>query len=276
MSRISNSITLAKQSWNVLRTDGQLALIPVVSTVVSAVVALLLGGAVFLTLDTVADPQPGQDATAATPLTYGLGIVGLLVLGLVAQYFIAVLIAGANERLEGGDPTIGRAMAKANAHLGAIFGWAAINVTVGLILQAIADRAGPLGAIAVRLVGAAWNVVTWLALPAIVIGGTGPIDGIKSSVHLLTSTWGENLIAQIGLGLVGFLVMLPGLAVFGGLSLVLPVVGLPLLFVYIAIVGAVISALTAIYRAALYRYAVGLPNTGAFSEEQLAGAFRSR
>ena len=74
----------------------------------------------------------------------------------------------------------------------------------------------------------------------------------------------------------GFLLILPGLAVFGGLSLVIPVVGLPLLFVYVAIVGAVISALTAIYRAALYRYAVGLPNTGAFSEEQLAGAFRSR
>ena len=276
MGRMSNGVSLAKQSWNVLRTDKELAAIPIVSTVVSAAVALVFGGAVFLTLDTVADPQPGQDATSATPVTYGLGVIGLLVLGLVAQYSIAVLIAGANERLEGGQPTIGRAVAKANAHLGAIFGWAAINVTVGLILQAIADRAGPLGAVALRLVGAAWNVVTWLALPAIVIGGAGPIDGIKSSVQLLKSTWGENLIAQIGLGFVGFLLMLPGLAVFGGLSLVIPLVGIPLLFVYVAIVGALVSALTAIYRAALYRYAVGLPNTGAFSEEQLAGAFRSR
>ncbi len=259
-----------------LRTDKQLALIPVVSAAVSTVVAVLFGGAAYLTLDTVTDPQPGQDAGGATPVTYGVGIIGLVVLGLVAQYFVAVLIAAANERLEGGTPTFARAMATANAHLGAIFGWAAINVTVGLILQAIADRAGPLGAFAVRLVGAAWNVVTWLALPAIVIGGTGPIEGIKSSVHLLKSTWGENLIAQVGLGLVGFLVMLPGLVVFGGLSLVLPVVGLPLLLVYVAIVGVIISALTAIYRAALYRYAVGLPNTGAFTEAELAGAFRSR
>jgi hypothetical protein len=277
MGRFSNSLTLGKQSWNVLRQDKELAAIPVVSAAVCAVIAVAFGGTAYFTLTSVADPQPGQDALQPTAVTWAVGVVGLFVLGLVAQYFTAALIAGANQRLEGGSPTLGSAMARANKRIGAVFGWAAINVTVGLILQAIADRAGPLGAIAVRLVGAAWNVVTWLALPAIVIGDLGAVDGIKASVQLLKKTWGENLIAQGGLGLLGLLVILPGVLVFGAITAAgLPIVGIPLLFLYVAVASAILSALNGIFRAALYRYAMGMPNTGAFSDEALAGAFRSR
>lgn len=276
MGRLSNSLSLGKESWNVLRQDKELAAIPVMSAAVCAVIALAFGGTAYLTVTIVADPQPGQDALQTTPVTWAVGIVGLFVLGLVAQYFTAVLIAGANQRLEGGTPTLRSAMAHANKRVGAVFGWAAINVTVGLVLQAIADRAGPLGAFALRLVGAAWNVVTWLALPAIVIGDLGAVDGIKSSVQLLKKTWGENLVAQGGLFLLGLLVILPGVLVFGGISVVLPVVGVPLLFIYVAVAAAILSALNGIFRAALYRYAVGLPNTDAFSDAQLAGAFKQR
>lgn len=83
------------------------------------------------------------------------------------------------------------------------------------------------------------------------------------------------LIAQGGLGLLGVLVILPGVVVFGAVTAAgLPIVSLPLLFIYVAVASAILSALTGIFRAALYRYAVGLPNTGAFSDAQLAGAFK--
>jgi hypothetical protein len=36
------------------------------------------------------------------------------------------------------------------------------------------------------------------------------------------------------------------------------------------------SALGAIYRTALYRFAVGLPNGGVFTQDELAGAFKPK
>ena len=91
---------------------------------------------------------------------------------------------------------------------------------------------------------------------------------------LLKQTWGENLIAQGGLGVIGLLAMLPGIVVFGLISMALPFLGIPLLFIYLAIVGAILAALGSIFRTALYRYAVGLPNGEIFDEQQLVGAFK--
>jgi hypothetical protein len=110
----------------------------------------------------------------------------------------------------------------------------------------------------------------------IVEEGTGPIASAKRSAHLLRTTWGENIIGQFGLGAVGLLAVLPGLIDFGLVSFAVPLLGLPLLFVYLAIVVTIMSALGGIYRAALYRYASGLPNGDAFPEQALAGAFRRK
>jgi hypothetical protein len=271
-----NSLDLAKHSWGVLRSDKELAAIPVASAVTCTAIALAFGGAAWFSLDRIADPAPGQDSFQATPLTWVVGIVGLLFVGIAAQYFAAVLIAGASERLAGGDPSLGSALAKANSRFGAIVGWAALNVTVGLILSFIRDRLGPLGDIATRLVGAAWNIVTWLAVPVILEEGAGPLQSAKRSAQLLRTTWGENVIGQSGLGLVGLLAVLPGLLVFGAVSFAIPLLGIPLLVIYLAIVMTIMAALGGIYRAALYRYAVGLPNGDTFPEQALAGAFRQK
>ncbi len=274
MSKLSNSVDLAKASLSVLRQDKELAAIPLVSAATCTVVAVLFGGSAYFTLEQVTNPAPGENAFNTTPMTWTVGIIGIFVLGMVAQFFGAVLVAGANERLEGGDPTIGSALSKASTRTGSILGWSAINSTVGVILSAIRERAGFLGVLVTTLVGAAWNVVTWLAVPIIIVEGIGPIAAIKRSALLLKQTWGENLIAQIGLGFVGALVMIPGMIVLGGLSLLVPIVGIPLLFIYVAVAGSIMAALGAIYRTALYRFAVGLPIGDSFPESALAGAFK--
>jgi hypothetical protein len=276
MSRFSNSVELAKSSLGVLQKDKSLATIPVMSAVACGIVVLLFGGAAYLTVDTITEPGTTTTTWQVTPATWAIGIVGLLVVGFVAQFFGAVLVAGANERLEGGDPTLGSAFRRASQHGGAILGWAAINATVGAILQAIRERTGFLGAIATSLVGMAWNVVTWLAVPAIVVEGLGPIEAIRRSVQLLKQTWGENLIAQIGLGAIGFLAVLPGLVVSGLLWLVSPIAFIVVFVLWVAAVSVVMTALGAIYRTALFRFATGLPNGSDFDPELLAGAFRPK
>jgi hypothetical protein len=224
----------------------------------------------------VVNPAPGQNEYSATPLTWSIGVIGLFALGMVAQFFAAVLIAGANERLDGGNPTLGSAFSKASSRTGSILGWSIVNSTVGMILSAIREKAGFLGVAVTSLIGAAWNVITWLAVPVIIVEGVGPITAIKRSVQLLKQTWGENLIAQIGLGAIGLVLMLPAMVLFGLLFFAIPVVAIALFILYIAVVGSVMAALSAIYRTALYRFAVGLPNGDAFSDDVLARAFRTK
>jgi hypothetical protein len=273
MGKLSNSIDLTKASLRVLKQDKELAAIPLVSAITCGVVALAVGGGVYLTLDKIAVPAAGQDEFNATPATWIIGVVGLFIIGMVAQFFAATLIAGANERLEGGNPTLGSAISKASTRVVPVLGWAALNSTVGLVLNAIREKAGFIGDIVVGLIGAAWGVVTWLVLPIIIVEGIGPIAAVKRSAVLLKSTWGENLFAQMGIGVVGFLLMLPGIIVFGAITFAIPLAGIPLLIIWIAVVGSIMSALGAIYRTALYRFAVGLPTGDVFSNEELVGAF---
>ena len=128
-------------------------------------------------------------------------------------YFLAALCAGANERLQGRDTTIGNdARRREQSRLHRILPWAILSATVSIIIEAIEERFGFLGQIIAGLIGAAWNVVTFLTVPIIVFEDVGPITALKRSGHLLKQTWGENLMAQIGLGLIGLLAFLPGVA----------------------------------------------------------------
>ncbi|CAB4595854.1 unannotated protein [freshwater metagenome] len=276
MGKFANSKALAGASFGVLKSEKKLAAIPAVSALTCGVIAVAVGGGVLLTADFIANPAPGQDDFSLTPASWAIGIVGLFIIGLVSQVFAATLIAAANERLDGGSFTMGQAFSKATSRTPSIVGWSAINSTVGVVLQAVRDKAGFVGDIAAGFIGAAWNVITWLVLPIIVVEGIGPIAAIKKSASLLKTTWGENLFAQAGIGLIGFLLMLPGIIVFGALSFAVPVVGIPLLLLWIVVIGCLMSALGAIYRTALYRFAVGLSVGDVFTKEELAGAFKPK
>lgn len=276
MGKFANSKALASASFSVLKSEKQLAAIPIVSAITCGVIAVGVGGGVLLTGDFNSDPAPGQQEFAMTPLSWLFGLIGLFVIGLIAQMFVATLIASANERLDGGRFTMGQAFSKAASRTPSILGWSAINSTVGIVLQAIRDKAGFLGDIVAGLLGAAWNVLTWLVLPIIIVEGIGPIAAIKKSAQLLKNTWGENLLAQAGIGIIGFLLMLPGIIVFGALSFAVPIAGIPLLLVWLVVIGSIMTALGAIYRTALYRFAVGLPNGDVFTQAELEGAFKQK
>ncbi|MDE0231109.1 MAG: DUF6159 family protein [bacterium] len=266
MGRLANSIALAKASWEVLKADKELMLLPVIS-MVSTVIAVV----VFFV------PLLATDAGGASLLV----LVALyFVLAYITIFFNAALISAAHERLEGGDPTVGSALRGAASRAGRIVPWALISAVVSVILKALEERAGFLGSIVISLVGMAWNVVTFLVLPIIVIEGMGATGSIKRSVNLFRQTWGENLGAQVGLGLVGFLAALPGIAlILAGLG-----VGgagfLPLLAVgviWMVLVAVVMAALSGIFQTALYHFAVGgSAQSGYFDSQILNDAFRTR
>jgi hypothetical protein len=261
MRRISNSIALAQSSWTVLKADKELALIPVLSVLTTLAVMAVFGGAAYFSL-TEKVTQPGNSTTVqATPLTYAVGAVGYLVITFVVTYFAAVLVSGAHQRLTGGTPTLGSAFAQASSRLGPILMWSLLTGTVGLILQAIRSRAGFLGQIVVNLVGMAWEIVTWLAVPVVVVVGTGAIDSLKRTV------------AQAGFGILGLVLMIPAVVIALLVGVAIPVAGIGLAAIWVAVVSVMLSALNGIFRTALYMYAAGEPAPAPFSQEQLDAAF---
>jgi hypothetical protein len=276
MQRISNSIALAKSSWAVLKADKELALIPVLSFLATLAVMALAGGGVYFSL-TEKVTQPGNTTSMeATPLTYVVGALGYLAITFVVTYFAAVLVSGAHQRLTGGNPTLGTAFTQASSRLGPILAWSLLTGTVGLILQAIRSRAGFLGQIVVNLVGMAWEIVTWLAVPVVVVEGTGAIDSLKRSASLFKKTWGENLVAQGGFGILGLVLMVPAVIIMLLVVRTIPIAGLAIAGLWVAVVSVVLSALNGIYRTALYMYAAGEPTAGYFSHEQLDAAFKPK
>jgi hypothetical protein len=274
MRRLANSWALAKSSWAVLKADKELAVIPVISFVCTIVVMALAGGAVWLTLDPTS--QAGETEITPTPFTYVVGAVGYLLITFVVTYFAAVLVSGAYQRLTGGDPTLASAFSQASSRIGPLFLWSMLTGTVGLILQALRDRAGFLGQIVVRLVGMAWEIVTWLAVPVVVVEGTGPVDSLKRSASLFKQTWGENLVAQGGFGILGLLVVLPALLVIFVVVPAIPIAGIAIAAIWIAVTSVVLSALNGIYRTALYLFASRGQAPAAFSSEELQAAFQPK
>lgn len=285
--RFSRSWELVKASYEVLKQDKELVWFPVMSVIGTIIVSILF----FV-------PLAGTGVLEALASENGEMSTAQMVIGLViafAFYFVmytiiifsqVALIGAAMIRLQGGDPTVRDGFRIASERINAIMGYAAISATVGMILQAIrGDEDNFLGQIVAGLLGTAWNIITFLVIPVLVIEKVGPIDAIKRSTSLLKKTWGEQLIASGGIGLVGFLVTLAVMFLIGGPLLfvasalnsgVVMVIAVLIVVVIVMGVSLFFSTLSGIFQAALYRYATEGEAGEFFSEGTLAGAFQHR
>ena len=270
--RFSRSWGLVKASAAVLRSDKELMLFPVISTLATLVVL----------------------ATFAIP-TFALRLFdnGFSVFGAawgfafyfcqytVIIFFNCALVGAAMIRLEGGDPTLSDGLRAARAKLPAILGYAAIAATVGVLLQGLKNRDNNF---LVRLVGSglgvAWTLATFLVVPVLVTQDVGPIEALKRSIALLRKTWGENAIGNVGIGaafgLITFAVVVAGaLLAYAAfqVSVMLAVAVVVLFVVGVLLLGVYQAALSGIYSAALYRYATQGQPPAAFQGAQLEQAF---
>jgi hypothetical protein len=274
MSRFQTSWEIAKRSWAVLRADKTLAWFPVLSALGSLLVVGVLGG-LFL----AAGIDTSSNGNALQPIGYVLIVVAYLALAMVQTYFLAGLVAGADQSLRGQNTTLRGALDVANSRLHRLLPWAVVTATVTMVLQAIEERFGLVGAIVARLVGLAWQLVTFLVVPILVLEDLGVGDALKRSKDLFKKTWGENVVGQFGLGMVGFLLTIPGIILIGigaGIGtaglVVLGTVGV----IWLIASAVVVSALSGIYRTALYHYAAHGEVPGEFSGIDFDQAFRRR
>jgi hypothetical protein len=255
MGRFERSWNLVKASAAVLRSDRELLVFPLLSAIGSLlvtatfVVPLAIGGALT--------------RHGSPDWLWPLGFLFYLVQYFVIFFFNAALVGAARIRLDGGDPTLADGFRLAASRWTAILGYAAIAATVGLL-------------------GIAWTVATFLAVPVLVNENVGPIDAVKRSAELLKRSWGENLIGNVGLGFVfGLIVMAWALLGIGAVMLALnagataAAIGAGMVAVIgFLLLGLVQSALQGVYAAALHRYAQTGQSGSGFDGALIADAFR--
>jgi uncharacterized protein DUF6159 len=262
MGRISRSFQLVGQSYQILWRDKELMVLPLISGIFIVAVASVI----VLGYDFGAAAGPGP--TLYVPLFFLY-----VVMYTIGIFFQAAVIAGATERMRGGDPTVASALAAAWTRLGPIVMWAVVAATVGMLLRAVQDRVGFVGKIVVGLAGAAWSLATFFIVPVLVLEDKSIGDSFTQSVAVFKKTWGETMAGGVSLGGAAFCAWL---ALFGIVALLAAVVGPAAIVLLVAgaiVLGVFFSTLQGIYVASLYRYATeGLVPPG-FDRTLLDNAF---
>jgi hypothetical protein len=272
MSRIKRGWGLTKKSWGLLNEHRALIRFPLygaVATIVPAIV-FLGPGLYLLDKDTLAGAIP-------------LIVIGVYALSVIGFYFSVGLAACADMIFRGQEATVADGLAVARSRFAQICGWAAVNTAISVVMGVIENQGGIGGQIAARLVGMAWSLVTFLAVPVIAIEGTGPFGTIKRSASMFRERWGQQITGNIAIGGAVFLFgVLPSAALIalgvvvwssasflGALLVVIGALGL-------AIAMLVSKALSGIFGVALYRYALDGQPVGGFTAEELESAVKSK
>jgi hypothetical protein len=272
MSRIKRGWGLTKKSWGLLNEHRELIRFPLFGAVATIVPAIVFLGPGLYLFDK-------DQLAGAIPLI----LIGVYAFSVIGFYFSVALAACADMIFRGQEATVGDGLAVARSRFAQICGWAAVNTAISAVMGLLENQGGIGGQIAARLVGMAWSLVTFLAVPVIAIEGTGPLETLKRSASLFRDRWGQQITGNIAIGGAVFLLgVLPavlliviGVAVWSSASFLgalLVVIGA----IVLAVALLISKALSGIFGVALYRYALDGEVVGGFTKEDLESAVRTK
>jgi hypothetical protein len=281
MGRFSRSWDLVGESFSILWADKQLMLFPVLSGISCVIVTLLLtasGLAIFLP----AIREAGITAQNFQHSGKSPEFMAAIFVFYLANYFVIVffnvaLVAVANSRLTGGNWTFDQGLQLAWKRKWVILQWAFVAATVGVALRMLSERASFIGRIVIGIIGIAWNLACYFVVPVLAFEDLSPGGAIYRSSELFRETWGEKVVGGFSLGLVFFVLMLPGFALwfgavqFWGQSGM--VIGGVVMGLYFLVLSVMSSAVQGIFNTALYRYACDQTVPAGFSKELIASAW---
>jgi Family of unknown function (DUF6159) len=270
MERIRRGFRLLGASWDVIRSDKELLVLPLISFLSIAAATAAIGGLAWV--------SGGGNDRQTFPQGFDYVYLGVFyfVTYFIGIFFNAAVVGAATIRLGGGDPTVGDGLRLAASKAGKIAGWAAISATVGLILRSLEERLGFLGDLIVGLIGVVWGAITFFVVPILLYEPVGAVEGIKRSASIFQQRWGEQMTGNVAIGLAIFLLSVPIILVALLVGIVSMPVGLVLGVLAIGAVVAVGTAVTGVFQAALYRYATTGEASGGFAPADLQQSFRPR
>tara|TARA_B100000959_G_scaffold260867_1_gene297841 strand:+ start:490 stop:1320 length:831 start_codon:yes stop_codon:yes gene_type:complete len=260
MERIRRGWRVTKLGMHVVRADPELMVYMLFSAICSIIAAFGLvsfsGGIGYFT---------GGEDRAEDGMIVGV-FLSYMVIAIITVFWNAAIVASAHERLTAGtNPSFSYGIRQALKCLPQIFVWGLISGTVGLIimaLESLKESENPvisiMGGIASFLVQVAWWITTFFVVPMIVLDNIGVGESMKRSPQLFKQTWGEDVVASTGTGVINILVIvliviicLPlfALGELGG--------GLALLLMFVGIATSVLffTACEAVNRVSLYYFA---------------------
>ncbi|MDE2224362.1 MAG: hypothetical protein KGJ46_03715 [Xanthomonadaceae bacterium] len=277
MGKFARTWQLMGTSWRMLMQDKRLIVFPLISGVALAIIIALFAVPMFVAF--AGHPKPGGPTHMTLPM-YAAMFVFYFLDYFVIIFFNSALIACVLKQIDGGQPTLGYGLAVARQRLPQILGWALLTSTVGILLRLLEERVGFIGRIVVGLLGMAWSVTSFLVVPVLVAEDSGPIESYKRSVEMLRRTWGEQIIGNVGFGLIFALfgivpaIILFFIAIQAG-KMALLVIG-AILVVYLVALGLIQSTLQTIYQVAIYLYAANGEAPSGFDSQLVADAFREK
>jgi Family of unknown function (DUF6159) len=276
MRRIRAGWALTKKSWALLKRHPALLRFPLYAALVALLPLIVLALPGLYLIDT--------ESTVAGIV---LAVVGVYLAIFVGYYFSVGLAAAADATFRGEEPTMGRGLRVARQRVGPIAGWALTSVIVGAIFVAL-DNIRGVGPIVRGLVGAAWSLVTFMAVPVIAFEGTGPVETLKRSTALFRERWVGQVTGTVTIGGIVYLVgFLPAVAL-AALGVVLwasdgnggEIAGGAVLFAVGVVLGVLsillVRALSGVFGVALYRFARDGSPAGDFTADELQGAVAPR
>jgi hypothetical protein len=269
MGRIERGLRLVGISWQVLREEPELMLLPLMSGI-ALLAALVPVAAVWIAVG-------GHLSTHASTTDYVFLFVYYVVAYSVGVFFNAAMISAATEKLNGGSPSLGSALSGAAAKAPALLAWAVVAATVGTALRVAEERTGIIGRIVFTIIGVAWSVVTFFVVPVILFEHLGAFAAVKRSAQLFKQRWGEQFVGNVSMGAFFAVLTLALVMITTGVFFIAgPIIGIFYGLAWLIALIAVSSALQGVFNAALYHYAVSGAGIGGFVGEDLAGAFKPR
>ena len=241
----SQTFDAVQKSWKILMADKEIILFPILS----GILCLLVSASFYFPVS-----ASGGDL-AALYTNNRAGFIVLAFLFYFFNYFLitffnCAVIACAEIRMAGGDPTVSDGFKASWAVVTFIAAWAMVEATVGLILKMFQGRGGRRNLVTGTL-GTMWTMASFFVAPRMVIDRIDPFTALKSAWSDVKGNWGHQLVGGVSFGLLGFVGALPVIVLLfatGFTSLFVAVIAV----IWVLIVALLVSTLKSIFQASLY------------------------
>ena len=272
--RFSRALRLVGIGFTMARDEPGLMAVPIVAFVIQL---LILGAGTLLLF-------PGLRADSAssnggrvhlTPAQWSVTVVAGVLVMFVSVVSHATIIARVMARFHGQQISNGQAARAALTKSPHLLAWAFINYVVVTLLRNISNR-GILGLLVGWVLRTAWFLASFFVVPVILFEDRGALSAVKRSAELCRQRWGENIIGNSALGIIGFVAVLADIVVAVALGAVFPPLGVAVGIIGLIAILLVLTVASAVFNAALYWYAMTDQAPGQYSVVDLQSAYRQR
>ncbi|MDB3855453.1 DUF6159 family protein [Euryarchaeota archaeon] len=260
MNRIKRGFRITKLGIHVVKADPEL----MVYLLFSGIMSVLSFGAV-LTFTGGLGFVIGNDEGFEGGVAVGT-FISYFIVSVITVFWNAAIIASAYERMTTGrNPSFSYGIKQAMKCFPQILIWGLISGTVGVIISFFEAMANSdniavaiIGRIISIMISFAWWMTTFFVVPMIVLEKNGVFESMGKSPELFERTWGENIVASAGTGIINFIVILTiiivclPLFIFGEIGAALAFI---LIVIGIAISSLFFTACDAVNKASMYYYA---------------------